>query len=212
MPQAAAAQRVFQTGAVAPDLDRNVEMSSVIEILRQEHRNIAHLLNAMESQMESVATVSEPDFELLNSIANYFCDYPDRCHHPKENAVLHQLHARHPAEAASVGDLGKEHRDAHARASRFRDNILAIYQDQIVPRDKLVGAARSFIEAEREHMKMEETLFFPLVASVLDEEDWKIIEGNIPQMQDPLFGELVEKEFASLRDFLLRWEREARRS
>lgn len=187
-------------------------MSSVIETLRQEHRSIAHLLTAMEGQIESVATASDPNFDLLHSIANYFCDYPDRCHHPKENAILHQLQERHPAEAASMRDLGKEHRDAHARASRFRDDIRAIYQDQIVPRDKLVGAARSFIEAEREHMKMEENLFFPLAASVLDEEDWKTVEGNIRQIQDPLFGELVEKEFASLRDFLLRWERETRRS
>jgi hemerythrin-like domain-containing protein len=189
----------------------DVAMSSVIETLREEHKNIGRLLNAMEDQIERLATASNRDFDLLQSIANYFCDYPDRCHHPKENAILRQLHEMHPAEAATVGDLAKEHRDACARAHRFRDNISAIFRDQFLLRDKLLSAGRSFIDAEREHMKMEENLFFPLAESVLDEEDWRSIEGNIRQMQDPLFGELVEKEFRILREFLLSWERENRR-
>ena len=59
---------------------------------------------------------------------------------------------------------------------------------------------------------MEEELFFPLAASVLDEEDWRSIEGNLRQRQDPLFGEFVEEEFRILREFLLNWERENRRT
>lgn len=184
-------------------------MSSVIEILHQEHRNIAHLLNAMEGQVEFLATASETDFELLKSISDYFCDYPNSCHHPKENAILQRIKARYPSEAAFVSNLEKEHSNARERASRLRDTVQSIYQDQLVPRDKLVRAARSFIEAEREHMKMEENLFFPLAVSTLDEGDWKIIEGNIRQTQDPMFGDLVEKEFANQREFLLRWSREA---
>jgi hemerythrin-like domain-containing protein len=189
----------------------DVAMSSVIETLREEHKNIAWLLNAMEDQNERLATASNPDFDLLQSFANYFCDYPDRCHHPKENAILRRLQAKHRAEAATVADLAKEHMEAFARARRFRDNIQAIFCDRILPRDKLFSAGRSFIDAEREHMRMEENLFFPLAASVLDEEDWRSIEGNIRQMQDPLFGELVEEEFRTLREFLLSWERENRR-
>jgi len=62
----------------------DVAMSSVIEVLLEEHKNIARLLNAMENQLEKLATANDPDLDLLQSIANYFCDYPDHCHHPKE--------------------------------------------------------------------------------------------------------------------------------
>ncbi len=187
-------------------------MTSVLETLHAEHRNIARLLNAMEYQIERLATAENPDYDLLQSIANYFCDYPDRCHHPKEDAVFRQLQAKHPTEVATVGDLAKEHRDAYARVRRFRDNIQAIFRDEILPRDTVLSAGRSFIDAEREHMRMEEELFFPLAASVLDEEDWRSIEGSLRQRQDPLFGEFVEEEFRILREFLLRWETDNRRS
>ena len=185
-------------------------MTSVLETLHEEHRNIARVLIAMENQLDRLATASSPDYDLLQSIANYFCDYPDRCHHPKEDIVFRQLQARHPAEAAVVGDLAKEHRDAYARVRRFRDNIQAIFRDEILPRDAVISSGRSFIDAEREHMKMEEELFFPLAASVLDEEDWRTIEGRLSQRQDPLFGEFVEEEFRILREFLLNWEKDNR--
>ena len=204
------AKTISQACTLALALHWDVAMSS-IETLREEHKNIARLLNAMEDQIERLATASNPDFDLLQSIANYFCDYPDRCHHPKENVILRQLQAKHPTEAATVGDLAKEHRDAYARARRFHDNIQAIFRDQILSRGSVVTAGQSFIDAEREHMRMEENLFFPLAASVLDEEDWSSIEGNIRQMQDLLFGELVEEEFRILRQFLLSWESDNRR-
>ena len=187
-------------------------MSSVIETLHEEHKNTARLLNAMENQIERLATESNPDYDLLQSIANYFCDYPDRCHHPKEDVIFRQLRARHPPEAATVGDLAKEHRDAHARVSHFRDNIQAILRDQILSRESVLTAGRSFIDAEREHMRMEEELLFPLAVSVLDEEDWRSIGGNLRQRQDPLFGEFVEEDFKILREFLFSWDRENRRS
>ena len=186
-------------------------MSSEIEILREEHKNTARLLNAMENQIERLATGNSPDYNLLQSIANYFCDYPDCCHHPREDVIFRQLREKHPTEAATLGDLAKEHRDAHERVRRFRDNILAICCDQNLSRDSVLTTGRSFIDAEREHMKMEEELFFPLAASVLDEEDWKIIEGDLRQRQDPLFGDIVEAKFRILREFLLSWERENRR-
>lgn len=187
-------------------------MTSVLETLYEEHKNIARLLDAMENQIERLATAANPDYDLLQSIANYFCDYPDRCHHPKEDVVFRRLQTSHPKEAATVGDLTKEHRDAYARARRFRDNIQAIFRDEILSRDSVLNAGRSFIDAEREHMKTEEELFFPLAASVLDEEDWRSIESNLRQRQDPLFGEFVEEEFRILREFLLNWEKENRRT
>ena len=46
-------------------------MTSVLETLREEHRNIARVLNAMENQLERLAAASNPDYDLLQTIANY---------------------------------------------------------------------------------------------------------------------------------------------
>lgn len=181
-------------------------MAGVIETLRREHRNSARLLDALEHQTDIVEIAAAPDYELLRGIADYFCDYPDRCHHPKENVIFAQLRANHPEQAATVGDLAKEHLEARARAQRIRDNINALFRDAILPRDTFVSAARNFIEAERQHMRMEEEHFFPLSEKILTPGDWKSIEARLQNEHDPLFGGRVEGEFKVLRDRLLAWE------
>jgi len=183
-------------------------MSPLIQVLHQEHKNIARLLDALEHQVELLAGAQRPDYELLQDIATYFCDYPDRCHHPKEDVVFRQLQTRHAKAAEKIGDLGREHRDAGARARRFRDNIQALFRDQVMPLGTLVNAARSFIDAERQHMRMEEAVFLPAAESALSDEDWQSIECNLGTEHDPLFGKTVEKQFSALLERLLAWENE----
>ncbi len=183
-------------------------MARVIDTLRREHRNTARLLDALEHETEKVAVAAAPDYEMLRGIAEYFCDYPDRCHHPKENAVFEQLRQTHPDAAAEVGDLAREHLEARARAQRIRDNIHALFRDAIMPRNSFVSAARSFVEAERKHMRMEEEQLFPLSEKTLTPEDWQSIEARLEGGHDPLFGERVEDQFKALRERLLAWEAE----
>jgi len=185
-------------------------LAHLIEALREDHKNISRLLDAFERELELLARARAPDYEMLRGIANYFCDYPDRCHHPKENAVYEQLRARYPGVVATIGDLRREHRDAAARAQRFRDNVQALFNDAIMSRETVTSSARSFIEAERQHMKMEEERFFPVAEQVLSSEDWQSIEDRLRSERDPLFGERAETSFESLRERLLAWEGERR--
>ena len=80
-------------------------MVTVIYTLREEHRNIARLLNALEHQIEIFARAGAPDYDVIRGIAEYFLDYPDRCHHPKEDVVFDRLCARFPRDAGVVGFL-----------------------------------------------------------------------------------------------------------
>jgi hemerythrin-like domain-containing protein len=185
-------------------------MTAILQKLHQEHRNIARLLDALEHQVDVLAEGKRPDYDLLQNIATYFCDYPDRCHHPKEDAVFRRLQQKYPEQSARVGDLTREHRDTAARVRRFRDNIQALFRDQVMPLATLVNAARTFIDAERQHMRMEETVFFPAAESQLAPEDWRAIESALKDEHDPLFGEVVEKDFIALLERLLAWESEYR--
>jgi hemerythrin-like domain-containing protein len=181
-------------------------MPGTIATLRGEHRNIAKLLDVLEHEMELAAGASNPDWDILNGIANYFCDYPDRCHHPKEDAVFRQLQERFPQEARSIGDLLKEHQEVRLRAQRFRGHIQSIFLEDVLPREKLIESARAFIHAERRHMLKEEEIFFPAAERLLKDEDWTRIEMQLRNERDPLFEECVEHEYESLRDQLLAWE------
>ena len=58
----------------------------VVDTLREEHRNIARLLRALEHQVAIFSNADAPDYDVIVGVADYFLDYPDRCHHPKEDA------------------------------------------------------------------------------------------------------------------------------
>ena len=116
-------------------------MSRVIETLREEHRNLARLLDALDHQIEVFAEAVRPDYDVICGIAEYFLDYPDRCHHPKEDAVLEMLRDRHPDMTTALVDLTREHRTLHDDAVRFRDVINALLNDTDIARSTIVGAA-----------------------------------------------------------------------
>jgi hemerythrin-like domain-containing protein len=186
------------------------KMGSVIEVLREEHRNMTRLLQALKHQIDVFAEAGAPDYDVVGGVADYFLDYPDRCHHPKEDIVFAQLREAHPKEAAAIGDLANEHRAIHARAQQFRDTVNVLLNETDIARSAVVDAARLFIEAERRHMRMEEERFFPLAERLLTRDGWRKIEGELIKGSDPLFGGKVEEGFRKLSERLLAWEAEYR--
>ncbi len=84
-------------------------MSNIIQILLEEHRNIDKLLLVLEHELEVFDRSEEPDYEILRAIIQYFQDYPENCHHPKEDMVFEKLKMRDPAAASRVGDVEAEH-------------------------------------------------------------------------------------------------------
>lgn len=184
-------------------------MAVVIDALREEHRNIARLLAILEHQIEIFAQAGKPDYDILHGIADYFLEYPDLCHHPKENVVYRRLREQFPHDAAALNDLEREHRDVSERARRFHEMVTALLGESDIARETIVDTGRIFISAERDHLAMEENTFFPLAESRLTPEDWSHIDDDLDEVRDPLFGDRVEAEFRDLSEKLLRWEQES---
>ncbi|MFI4935096.1 MAG: hemerythrin domain-containing protein [Caulobacterales bacterium] len=184
-------------------------MTAVIEALRRDHQNIARLLEALEHQINIFADAGDPDYDVICGIADYFLDFPDRCHHPKEDAIFAQLLEAHPADASAIGDLPGEHRLVHERAVHFHETVSALLNDTDIARSTIVDAARQFIDLERRHMQREEIQFLPLAARRLTPADWTRIEAKLASGQDPLFGEKIEEQFRKLSQRLIAWEQES---
>ncbi|HUO11528.1 MAG TPA: hemerythrin domain-containing protein, partial [Caulobacteraceae bacterium] len=167
-------------------------MAAMIEILRKEHRNIRRLLLALEHQLEVFANEQSPDYDVIVGVADYFLDYPDRCHHPKEELIVSKLLEAHPEIAAATGDLSREHEALHERALDFRATVSALLNDTDISRSQVVQAGHAFIVAQRRHMQAEEQTLFPLAARLLKPADWTDIDRRITKRTDPIFGQPAE--------------------
>src|SRR5215475_10644110 len=66
-------------------------MVDIIQGLRQEHRNIESLLRVLERELSVFDRGERPDYEVVLAVIDYFKDYPDCCHHPKEDMIVEKL-------------------------------------------------------------------------------------------------------------------------
>ncbi len=184
-------------------------MASIIDILLEEHRNIEKLLLVLEQELDVFDRNEPPDYEILRAVIEYFQDYPEGYHHPKEDIVFEKLKLRDPAAVTRVGDVEAEHHVETERLQRFAQAVDDILAGREYPRQDFHNVVREFIEHQRQHMHKEEQLLFPAAVKALQRGDWAEIETRMSDRKDPLFDDAVEKKFQALRQSILRWELES---
>ena len=91
-----------------------------IRIIREEHQSLAAVLHGLLYIVREIrAHRTEPDFELLGAMVYYIDTFPERFHHPKEDAWLFRLLLlRYPPASKFIDLLLSEHR---ARGERRDD-------------------------------------------------------------------------------------------
>ncbi len=183
-------------------------MSRIIEILLDEHRNIEKLLHVLEQELEVFDRSEAPDYEILQAVIDYFQDYPEGYHHPKEDMVFEKLKLRDPAAAMQVGDAEADHQVETKRLSQFAQAVEDVLAGRELPRQNFHSVVRKFIQHQRQHMAKEEQLLFPAAVRALRPEDWGEIDARLNARTDPLFDASNEKKFHALQQAILQWEQE----
>ena len=181
-------------------------MSNIIQILLEEHRNIDKLLLVLEHELEVFDRSEEPDYEILQAVIQYFQDYPESCHHPKEDMVFEKLKVRDSAAANSIGDVEAEHQVETKRLLGFAQAVEHILAGREFLRQAFHNVVHDFIEHQRQHMDKEERLLFPAAIKALRLEDWAEIDARLNDRKDPLFNGVIENKFYALQRTILQWE------
>lgn len=180
-------------------------MAEIMEILYQDHKNLAKLLKTLERQAQRFEDTGDADFDIVRGVVSYCLTYPDLCHHPKEDLVLRKLLERDPRAGGMIGDLEAEHRQLAENTRKLSAAVHRLEQGES-PQGWFGDATREFLEAYWRHMDMEETLFFPIALQELTEDDWRALDAEVEEMSDPLFGGRVEERFKVLRNEVLMWD------
>ena len=183
-------------------------MTKIIETLREEHRNIEQLLAILEQELSIFDRNGRPDYQIIRAVIGYFQDFPDCCHHPKEDMIFEKLKARDPVAAESVGDLEAEHQNERNRLRRVADMIGSVLTKHEVLPQTFDDVMHDFIEHERKHMEMEERFLFSNAVNALRPEDWAGIDARWSNWKDLLFNVAFEERCQSLRERIVQWQRE----
>lgn len=174
-------------------------MEKAIRILKDEHRSIAAVLQAMQQLARKASEPGvRPGFEVFRAMLRYIDEFPERLHHPKEDAYLFaRLLERAPEADRLVVELRAEH-VVGARLVRTLEQALNAFE-AAGP-----GGAQRFAEAvdayadfHWQHMRKEEHELLPLAEQKLKPEDWRAIGEAFAGNRDPI-ADLREQDFEQL--------------
>jgi hemerythrin-like domain-containing protein len=183
-------------------------MTTIIDVLKQEHRNIETLLLILEQELHIFMRGERPDFDILRSFVTYFLDYPDQCHHPKEDLIFSMLRKRNASMTKNIDEVMSEHENEASRLQRFANVVDSIEVEHEIQRKTFEDAVRDFTTYQRAHITKEEHILFPACLTSLQSEDWKAVESRMCSRSDPLFSGGKDQEFGQLHNRILQWAAE----
>ncbi len=181
-------------------------MIDLLEELERDHLNMSALLRVLEQQVEVFRRGQSPDYEIIQAIMEYFLDYPDLIHHPKEDILARRLMAKGGEAASVLAGLPDQHAELGQLTRRFANVVRNVLEEAELERDRFVHAAEDFIEAQRHHMEMEGQHFFPMVRHELTPDDLTDAALEALEREDPLFGHQAQPRFDALRRAVLEAE------
>jgi hemerythrin-like domain-containing protein len=171
-----------------------------INIVLDEHRSLAAVLHGMLYLVRSIQDGRmSPDFELLGAMLYYVDAFPERLHHPKEDAYLFRLlRLRHPAAAALLDRLESEHEAGAMKIRELEQALLRYGHGAADGLPQFAAALDSYASFHWSHMRTEEDEMLPLARRYLSAADWIEIDEAFAGNTDPLLGAKVGGAYDAL--------------
>jgi hemerythrin-like domain-containing protein len=169
------------------------------DAIQIEHRSLASVLQTMQTMLDKIAAGYAPaDFALLAAALYYIDDFPERHHHPKEDAYLFKrLRARTNEFDDILDRLQSEHERSALSVAGLHRALVHFQGGALEGLPHMQAAIDSYATEMRKHIAMENDLL-TRARPVLSEQDWEAIAGAFAANDDPLFGDNRRLEFSQL--------------
>jgi hemerythrin-like domain-containing protein len=175
-------------------------LSTAIGILQAEHRSLAAVMHGMLYLIRDVRLRgTAPRFDVLAAMIDYINAFPERFHHPKEEAYLFRLLASRWSDAAPLIDkLQAEHRLSGVKIRALEQALERYRQGGAAELRAFAEAAADYATLQWQHIRTEEDQLIPLARAYLRPSDWKVVDEAFSGHSDPLFGVETEHEYENL--------------
>ncbi len=167
-----------------------------LRILLDEHQSLAAILHAIRLMLRDIgAGTLQPDKALLRAMVQYLDAYPEKRHHPKEDAFIFAPLRRRTGEGAAALDrLEDEHAHGNARIKALEDAVQRYIDGAPEGFAGFVAAFEAFADFYRDHMLREEREILPLVRKHFTADDWAAANAGFAGAADPMSGTREPRE------------------
>lgn len=170
--------------------------------LRQDHLNVATLLEMIEQELAAFDAGDSPDYEVMFDVMHYLNNYPDEIHHPNEDLLFQRLLDRDSALRATIETLFEEHERLAKRGYELQLLLEQIVGDAFVERAVVHDKLSAYLSLFKNHIGTEEREVFPGAERALGTRDWLALNAEFAERADPLFGDIIAHEYQAISDRL----------
>ena len=173
-------------------------MSLILDKLHTDHINFIKLLDFLKQQLTLLKECKDSDLELILDAIRYMKEYPDLIHHPLENVVFNYYLKHHKKVNKEVKELLQEHDEMPLLTEKLMEMLQAAVSDMPQERAQLCEYLEEYITKQVEHMNHEEASVYPEIESALSDQEWREVNSELSDVEDPLFGGNIKKIYKAL--------------
>ncbi len=179
------------------------------EILRDEHRVIERVLDALEAGADRVDRGAAIDPAFFLDAAEFIRGFADGCHHHKEEGVLFVAMnaAGMPTQGGPIGVMLTEHEEARALTRALRDGAQRMEAGDRVAGAQVVNAARGYVRLLRAHIQKEDQILFPMADQLIPPSQHARVEQEFDRVEREESGADAHRKYHALAEELERMAR-----
>lgn len=175
-----------------------------IHDIKGEHAAITIILDAMRKLAIDMRIGKFIDSYRIVQILDFLHTFNELCHNEKEEKCLYPALLQHnlPWTADTISDLTSEHNIAHI----FINDIDFLFQKYLSGNTQIAEILSlkmlKYVEMEKKHIKIVDTVLLPLCERVFNATDLKSISIDFKKIQDHKVGRLKYQEYYLLLKML----------
>lgn len=171
-----------------------------VRIIIDEHRALTAVLRGMLSVLCHIRYgIAQPDFELLAAMLYYLRAFPERFHHPKEDAHLFPVVRERNASIADVLDrLQREHKLGTVKLDNMEQALARYRENGPSAFAAFHACVADYATFHYAHARLEESEVLPVATEWLTASDWQQIDEAFTAHTNPLLGAEACEEYGEL--------------
>ena len=169
------------------------------QILMDEHRVIERVLTVLEAAVSRLEAGESIDAGLFMDATEFIREFADGCHHRKEEGVLFKAMnaAGMPADSGPVAVMLAEHERARAYTRGLLEAAEKMQAGDTDAVERVIGNARGYAVLLREHIAKEDTVLFPMAATVIPASEHEQLLAEFERVEEAETEEGVHDKYVA---------------